>query len=130
MQIFGGSEMLVLGSEFRTHGSSTSTSKEKSAMAGYMVQRPAPYDSAYWFQRTLLFSNFFFAIKIPTHMCKQLKINCNLFSHLVRNFKFTNFHSSALVGVLKCNYLLSISFHFLGASDLQYVLFLLLRVFF
>ena len=47
-------------------------------------------------------------IKIPTHMRKQLKINVFSYFNLVRNFKFsTSLHSSAPVGMLQCDYPLS-----------------------
>ena len=42
-------------------------------------------------------------------MRKQLKINMFSYFNLVRNFKFTtSLHSSALVDVVECDYLLSI----------------------
>ena len=87
---------------------STLTSICTGAMARYIAQGPAPYDGAHWNGHCFVSSSSL-RIKIPTHMRKQLKINVFSYFNLVRNFKFTtSLHSSALVGVVECDYLLSI----------------------
>ena len=98
--------MRVSGSEFRTGGASTSTSICTGGMARYIP-------NGLMLVRTgtdiTIVSSSSLRIKIPTHMRKQLKINVFSYFNLVRNFKFTtSLHSSALVGVVECDYLLSI----------------------
>ena len=88
--------MWVSGSKFWTCGASTSTITVKGAMAHYtyMVQRPAPYDGVHWNVQC-----------ISQLLLKQLQINLFRYFSLVRNFKFTtSFHSTALIGMLECNF--------------------------
>ena len=102
--------MWVSGSKLWTCRALTSTSKEKSAMACYMMQRPASYAGSHWnvhyfYQLLLCALKFQHIFKF---MCKQLQVKLFSYFNLVRNFKFTaNFHSPAFVGMYECDYLLS-----------------------
>ena len=69
VQIFQGSEMRVSGSEFRTCGASTLTSKQKGAMVHYIDDAEARSVSWCALERTLLFINFLLCALKFQHIC-------------------------------------------------------------
>ena len=87
VQIFRGSEMRVSGSEFWICGASTSTSKQKGAMARYRWCRGPLRKLVRTGTYTAFYQLSSLRIKIPTHMRKQLQINLFSLFNLARNLK-------------------------------------------